>query len=37
MNRETFIYYRTSNYEAFPNVYILNHEGFVGVLKKIID
>lgn len=37
VSRETFIYHRTSNFEAFPDVYILNHEGFVAVLKKTND
>lgn len=29
VNRETFIYYRTSNYEALPHVCIVSHEGFL--------
>lgn len=34
VNRETFVYYRTSNYEVLPNVCIISHE---GLLMKRID
>lgn len=37
VNGETFIYCRTSNYKTLPNVCIINHEGFVDMLMKIID